>query len=433
MASASEESYERLYVISSHSEVAQPIAQVPVPPNMTVTTPCNLNEVATGYIPNIIDMFRPLFKKITHVPAAFGNITRDVWIPPTGPEIKHALMQLRSQGNIGAIRSNTPVDSVFTQRKNEAPFTRQMCFMPGSDVMASITEFSKDSPDGVNITNHLIRSSQVDIYRPANRKDEIIINIEKRLMDVDKKMQAQQTGTRPPFVACTSNADIVRESRGEVSEEDIANLHANRRQYCHAIGLQQPPAILCSFDIDRDVEPLRLSILSIIKDRPRLVNDFFTSQTGNDETIKSIIKTLKLNRETANLVNPLVSHLIFSLMNGINRHGGHVSDPKIVQSGYEQIPSDELLRRIHALHPHDPAYVFILGCRCIQTSDPLLLSRARSSGTQDQRIEYFGGKRMRMRRTMKRKLLRKFHKRKLHKTPKRTGLYRKKITRSQRR
>jgi hypothetical protein len=423
MASASEEPYTRAYVIISHSEVVQPIAQVPVPLNMTVTTPCSMNEVATGRIQDIIDGFKPLFTKIKYTPSAFGIFGMDA--PPTEHEIKSVLMGLRSNGDIGAIRNNAPVIPVFTQRKNEAPFTRQMCFMPGSAVRASIIEFSKESQDGVDITNRLLVSGGVQIYRPANVKDAIIIDIEKTLMSIDRQnLRLQQPGIPHPFVNCTSEGDILFQSKGKVTKEDIADLYNNRWHYCHAIGLKDPPTILCSFDIDQDVEPLRLSILNIIQAIPELVSAYFKDAVSNENTRMSIIRTLKTDIATSKLINPLVGHLIFSVLNGIRRDGGRVSDPKIVHSGYEQIPSDELLRRIHLIHPHDRAYVFILGCRCIQTSDPTVLSRTRSSDTQDPRIEYFGGKRMRARKTTKRKLLYKLHKRKLH---------RKKTTRSKRR
>jgi hypothetical protein len=389
---------------------------VPIPAKMTVATPCNLNEVAVASVMDVIAGFQPLFKKVNNVKV--GSMNRSMRVLPTDFDIKDTLIKMRSRGIIGATRGKQPVDgSVFTQRKNETPFTRQMCFMAGSAVPVSITEFSKDAPDGVDITPRILGRGDVQIYRETNAKDKIIIGIEKRLMKIDEELMHHVSGASPQFVACPNPERIIHESEGSISQQDIEDLYRNRAYYCHAIGLVQPPNIfhiLCSFDIGSEVEPLRRGILDIIIQTQSLYKHYFENPQSNARAIikiKSAFKTLGIT----NTANKLIDFLISSIMNSIRSSPGNaVRDYKIVNSGYEQIPSDELLTRIstRAMAMNDRAYVFILGCRCIQTTDPAILSRTISSDTPNPHIEYFGGKRMR--RTIKQKF---------RKTPKRKRLY----------
>ena len=120
-----DEPYDKLYVVSSHSEVSLPMVRVPIPANMAVTTPCNLNEVVSADVPLIITQFQPLFKRENYVEVRNSNMKRPVWVRPTESDIKTALTQMRARGIIRAIRDSRPVDSVFTQRTHSSPFTRQ--------------------------------------------------------------------------------------------------------------------------------------------------------------------------------------------------------------------------------------------------------------------------------------------------------------------
>lgn len=414
-----DESYDKLYVVSSHSEVTLPMVQVPIPNNMAVTTPCSLNEIAIARVPNVISGFQPLFKRENYVEVRNSNIKRAVWVRPNESDIKAALIQMRTSGIIRAIRVSQPVDSVFTQRKHSSPFTRQTCFMTGSAVPVSITEFSKDTPDGADITPRILGRRDVQIYRETNAKDAMIIGIEKRLMEIDEAHIKSKSVVSTKFVKCPAPERIIRESRNSISQQDIDDLYRNRKAYCHAIGLANPPDILCSLDIDSEVEPLRVGILDVIIRQKQLFTKYFKNEESNAQVIQTIKLAFK-RPSAANLTNKLTEFLIFSIMESIrSSHGNAFRDWKIVHSGYEQIPSDVLLQRIHDINLKERVYVLIIGCRCIQTTDPGILSRTRSSEPNPPDIEYFGG-RKRMRRTMKRKLC---------KTPKRKRLYRKKTSR----
>ncbi len=415
-----DEPYDKLYVVSSHSEVTQPMVRVPIPANMAVTTPCSLNEIAIARVQDIISGFQPLFKRENYVEVRNSNMKRAVWVRPNESDIKAALIQMRTSGIIRAIRDSQPIDSVFTQRKHSSPFTRQTCFMTGSAVPVSITEFSKDTPDGADITPRILGRRDVQIYRATNAKDAMIIGIEKRLMEIDEAQIKRESGgvVSTKFVKCPAPERIILESKNSISQQDINDLYRNRKAYCHAIGLAKPPDILCSLDIDSEVEPLRLGILDIIIRQKGLIHDYFKNAESNAEVIQTI-KTDFKRPGAVNMMNKLTEFLIFSIMESIRSNGNAVRDYKIVNSGYEEIPSDVLLQRIHAINPKEHVYVLIIGCRCIQTTDPGILSRTRSSEPNPPHIEYFGG-RKRLRRTMKRKF---------RKTPKRKRLYGKKTSR----
>ena len=395
MASAcshADEQYDELVIVASHSQLMVPFKQVPIPVNMTVTTPCMLNESVGVNTKYAMDVLKPLFKK--NESKMYGMMMRPTWVHPCESEIKHQLKLMRASEIIASSSSHgISARKGFRQRKQQATMTMQRCFMPGNDLahISGIFAFSKGTPDGEEITRAIVEANpeSVQLYRPTNAKDLLIIEIENMAM-------AQN-------IACPNDREIISNGRGEVTQDDINNLHHNREMYRHAIDLIPPPQILCGHDIN-DVEQLRIDILGVIQKNAEFVAEYYKSASLNHYVISKIRTTLKKQSKS---FSRLVDYLIFNVMSKIH-HTKNMGDHKIVRSKYAETTSDVILERIRARR-NGNVYVLFIGCRCepVVPSDAECVTHSPRSASES-KID-FGGKRHRTPKRIKKTMVNRSH------------------------
>jgi hypothetical protein len=177
-ATFTDESYNRLFIVATHSEVIYPKERIPLPENMTVATLTKLNQsihVKDGQIP--IDAFRNLFNQFGPNDVR-GFPTR---VLPTDSEIMALLSELSAKGIVYATHNGRRYRCDFRQRKNQEVMTVQMCFLPGSLVHSGIYEFSQRFETGVDVSDAILGpkvNTGMQLYRETSDKDRIIIDTE---------------------------------------------------------------------------------------------------------------------------------------------------------------------------------------------------------------------------------------------------------------
>jgi hypothetical protein len=116
-ATFTDESYNRLFIVATHSGVIYPKERKPLPENMTVATLTKLNQtihVKDGQIPT--DMFRPMFSQFGSS-KDYRGIAHHVL--PTDSKIMALLSELSAKGIVYATHNGRRYRCDFRQRKNQ--------------------------------------------------------------------------------------------------------------------------------------------------------------------------------------------------------------------------------------------------------------------------------------------------------------------------
>jgi hypothetical protein len=402
-AACPDESYNRLFIVASHSEVIYPTQQVDIPRNMTVATLTQLNQsihLRGGQIP--IDQFRGIFSKYGHNALGLAQP-----VLPTDSDIQEVLSRLRAMEIVYATHHGNPQPLCeMAQRKNEANMTLQMCFLPGSFVQTGIYEFSLVQ-DGVDVSDAIL-GPKVDpgmqLYRDTSDKDRLIIQTEKAIM--------QSHVVPGGFVACPPDQIIMNRSGGNIVQADIDSLRENRTKYRSAIQFEPPIEIFCSHDI-ADEEQLRKQILELVANhdtavQPTWVETYHRDQPGT----QSVIQDIRLSLKRAGIkLDPLVNMLIHNVIASIHRSKSY-ADYKTVTSGYNPIRSNELFNKIRRYSGNDNVYVVFIGCRYVPSPDPAdhaVMHSPTASGSTGKK-QRFGGNRGTVKKFKPRKTLKKMNK-----------------------
>jgi hypothetical protein len=408
-AAFTDESYDRLFIVATHSEVIYPKERIPLPENMTVATLTKLNQtihVKDGQIPT--DMFRPMFSQFGSS-KDYRGIAHHVL--PTDSKIMALLSELSAKGIVYATHNGRRYRCDFRQRKNQEVMTVQMCFLPGGLVHSGIYEFSQRYETGTDVSDVILGPKDnpgMQLYRETNDKDRTIIETEKRLM-ADFK-----TTDCPPDVL------IIARSGGTISQEDINQLRENRERYKSAIQFGDSINEFCSHVIE-DVEMLRTKILQLvihhdtpIQDHLKWVNIYHIDQPSSDETLKQVILALKRSAMSDRTIIPvgnLARVLIHNVLASIYRSKLY-SDYKSVTTGHTPIRSDDLFERIFKYSGDDKVYVVFIGCRHVPSPNPADLV-VEHSPKGSNAMDFNGGRKVRRRSVNKpktRKMSKRIHK-----------------------
>ena len=379
------ESYNRLFIVASHSEVIHPGEQRELPINMTVATLTQLNQsiyLRDNQIPT--EMFRPLFSRYGR-PDDRGFSPR---VLPTDSEIMGLLSHLSRMGIVYATHHGRPQPPCeFRQRKDQAEMTVQMCFLPGGLVHSGIYEFSPIHETGMDVSDVILGQKVnpgMQLYRETSDKDRAIIAIEKRLMPGQG------------FIECPTDDLIIRHSGGQIVQSDIDSLHENRERYKSAIQFNPaiPINIFCSYDI-AEVERWRSDIVEIILSSPHIqktMTEVYDKKQPEGAVVDSIIRSLKRSsKQTDKMTTHLIDNVMVCMKNGFYDH-------KIVSTGHAPLRSDALFDKIRTYSGNDKVYVVFIGCRHVPSSNPADLAVMHSPRSGRGHVfDFRGGRKLRRR------------------------------------
>ena len=373
--------FDALVVVASHSSVVTPHVQKPIPPNMTATTACLLNEMLHATQLNVLfHEFSELFKP-RHV--LISGMHRPKTLP-NAAEIQHKLVQHRVNRCIGVSSKHTgwkecmgASAASFIQREGTS-LTRQTCFLEGPKMEhEGIFAFTKTSPGQVDITDAILgppvrRTPQsIQIYRETTPSDKAIIHFEDWFFSNHGKVPTDH--------------DIMQAlSTIQITQAQIKDLRDNRIIYLNAIHYPHRLLDYWHHDID-DIERLRIATQSVIFSNHALIAKYQSDRAGAENDILMLLPPDLREPRFKNMVLMFIHEIMWNI-----KTSGIFFDSKTVKCKHNPIFSDVLLERIHAHFPRQRVYVLLLGCR---VSDDLTLSPRHSPKSQGEHKHTFGGKR----------------------------------------
>ena len=409
-AAVTDKSYNRLFIVTTHSEVIYPREQKSLPVNMTVATLSKLNQsinLKGGQIPT--QMFSSLFSQFSK-PDSLVSHTLPQHVLPTESKIREVLSSMSTIGIVYATHHGQQEMCEFRQRKDQAEMTVQMCFLPGVFVHSAIYEFSPIHETGMDVSDVILGpkdNPSMQLYRETSDKDRAIIEIEKIIRDESKKIAPDDL--------------IIERSSGDISQEDINQLRENRERYKSAIQFGDSINEFCAHDIE-DVEKLREEILRLVithdtsrLDQLKWVNIYHKDKQSTDETLRQVFLALKRYAMSGGIIIPvgnLARILIHNVLTSIYHYKSH-SDYKLVTTGHEPIRSDTLFNKIRE-HSGDNVYVVFIGCRHVPSTNPMELAVIQSPRSAIGSVtDFMGGRKLRRRSVNKpktRKISKRIHK-----------------------
>jgi len=373
--------FDALVVVASHSSVVTPHVQKPIPPNMTATTACLLNEMLHATQLNVLfHEFSELFKP-RHV--LISGMQRPKTLP-NDLEIQHKLVQHRVNRCIGVSSKHTgwkecmgASAASFIQREGTS-LTRQTCFLEGPKMEhEGIFAFTKTSPGQDDITDAILgppvrRTPQsMQMYRETTPSDKAIIDFEDYFF-----LKHGKVPTDPEIM----------QTLPQITQAQIKDLRDNRIIYLNAIHYPHRLLDYWHHDID-DIERLRIATQSVIFSNHALIDKYQSDRAGAENDILMLLPPDLREPRFKNMVLMFIHEIMWNI-----KTSGIFFDSKTVKCKHNPIFSDVLLERIHAHFPGQRVYVLLLGCR---VSDDLTLPPCDSpqSSSGKQRTCRFGGKR----------------------------------------
>jgi len=428
--------YDEIVVVAAHSRVIRPnpeepsasdameleeidpsvtcmTVQKPIPPRMTVTNACLVNE--TLYASNLPKLFVELNKlykclRFVKMSASSTMASRCPNPPVSEININAELSKHRAKSCFGAASLATKWracmnTSKFTQTDHEAPLTLQSFFLDGA----------KSDDEGIwlingktplqDITALILgppirrRPDELQFYHPTNEMEKEIIQFERlfvfshhgRIPTDSEVMQHLLHHTKGDNPGDTEAEIKMKIARGIVSLRD------NRYAYLTAIDLPTLTPMsfstLCEYDVE-DLEKLRMVIRSEILKNEKLL-------TTKPDEVKRIIwgsMTKELQTNVAKIFPFFVDDVVKKMVDS-----NTVVDTKNLKCRYDSIQSDVLLDLIRAKFPptHN-IYVLFIGCRmddptCLPMHTPKVRMRSPTASSETPlkkfKSEFPGGKR----------------------------------------
>lgn len=423
--------YDEIVVVAAHSRVIRPkseepvsdameleeidpsvtcmTVQKPIPPRMTVTNACLVNE--TLYASNLPELFVELNKlyKCSRFVKMYASSTMASRCPtPPASEINAELSKHRAKSCFGAASLATKGracmnTSKFTQTDHEAPLTLQSFFLDGakSDDEGIWLINGKTTPPQ-DITASILgppirRPDELQFYHPTNEMEKEIIKFERWFVLHKGKIptDGEVMDRLLHHMAKQNPMDAEAEIKMKIAR-GIVSLRDNRHAYLAAIDLPNmtPSALnLCEYDVE-DLEKLRMVIRSEILKNEELL-------TKKPDEVKRIIwgsMTEDLQTNVAKIFPFFVDNVIKKMVDS-----NTVVDTKNLKCRYDSIQSDVLLNTIRAkFPPSHNIYVLFIGCRmddptCFPMHTPKVRMRSATASSDTPlnkfKSEFLGGKR----------------------------------------
>lgn len=370
--------FDALVVVASHSSVVTPHEQKPIPPNMTATTACLLNEMLHATQLNVLfhkfsELFKPRYVLIS-------GMKRPKTLP-NAAEIQDKLVQHRVNRCIGVSSTRTgwkecmgASAASFIQREGTS-LTRQTCFLEGPKMEhEGIFAFTITSPGQVDITDAILgppvrmTPQSIQMYRETTPSDKAIIHFEDLFFSNHGRVP-----TDPEIM----------QTLPQITQAQIKDLRDNRIIYLDAIHYPHRLLDYWHHDID-EIERLRIATQSVIFGNDALIAKYQSDRAGAENDILMSLPTDLREPRFKNMVLRFIHEIMWNI-----KTSGIFFDSKTVKCKHNPIFSDVLLERIHAHFPGQRVYVLLLGCR---VSDDLTLQPC-DSPKSGKRTCRFGGKR----------------------------------------
>jgi len=421
-----EKYYDEIVVVAAHSRVIRPkpeepasdameleeidpsatcmTVQKPIPPGMTVTNACLVNE--TLYASNLPELFvelNKLYKCPRFVKMSASSTMASRCPNPPASEINAELSKHRAKSCFGAasLATNGRVcmnASKFTQTDHEAPLTLQSFFLDGakSDDEGIWLINGKTTPPQ-DITASILgppirRPDELQFYHPTNEMEKEIIKFERWFVSHKRQIptDVEVIDGLLHHVAKQNPMDAEAKIKIKIAR-GIVSLRDNRYAYLTAIDLPTLPPMsfstLCEYDVE-DLEKLRMGIRSEI-----LKNEELLTKKHTPDEVKRIIwdsMTKELQTNVAKIFPFFVDDVVKKMVDS-----NTVVDTKNLKCRYDSIQSDVLLNMIRAkFPPSHNIYVLFIGCRMDDpTCLPMHTPRPKGSTLQKFKSYFKGGKR----------------------------------------
>jgi hypothetical protein len=410
--------YDAIVVVVAHSRVIRPdiesdliepeefdpsvtcmTVQKAIPPGMTVTNACLVNEKL--YISKMRALFAELNKlySCTRFVKKSASSTMASRCPnPPVSEINAELSKHRANACFGAASLATQGrvcmnTSKFTQTDHEAPLTLQSFFLDGvkSDDEGIWLINGKTPPQ--DITESILglpirRPDELQLYHPTNEMEKEIIKFERWFVGSHHRTiptDSEVMGGLLPHMAKKNPMDAEAEIKMKIAR-GIESLRDNRYAYLVAIDLPTLPPMsfstLCEYDVE-DLEELRMVIRSEILKNQELLK--MNPSEMNEIIWNSFNK--KLHDNVAKIFPFFVHGVVKKMVDSKT-----LVDMKNLKCRYNSIQSNVLLDKIRAkFPPSHNIYVLLSGCRMDDPRcGPMHSPKAKGNSFKS---EFKGGKR----------------------------------------